>query len=284
VVSAQDFDMWGHPLKDRSWQADDAKYDFTGKERDTETGYDYFGARYYDSRIGRWGGVEPLLDKYISFSPYNYGMLNPLTVLDIDGNDAIITIKGNVITVDIVFKYILDNQENKNIESEYKITQSQFSDFESKINNAVDKWNTAGEDIQMADMKYKVEFKTTFVPLTTQDGADEMANHKNINGSNYISYDKDAKNPAITGQNRFKFVNTKGKVLPEYWVEHEIGHIIGLPHPTEDKNKLRSDNSVMGYNPVNHQPPTEKEVKQFLYRRNLSKSWDYVKGAKGTKH
>gem|GEM_PF-4451752 len=25
----------------------------TGKERDTETGYDYFGARYYDSRIGR---------------------------------------------------------------------------------------------------------------------------------------------------------------------------------------------------------------------------------------
>jgi hypothetical protein len=33
------------------------KYKFTGKERDDETNYDYFGARYYDSRIGRWLGV-----------------------------------------------------------------------------------------------------------------------------------------------------------------------------------------------------------------------------------
>ncbi len=27
---------------------------FTGKERDTETGLDYFGGRYYASNMGRW--------------------------------------------------------------------------------------------------------------------------------------------------------------------------------------------------------------------------------------
>jgi RHS repeat-associated protein len=27
---------------------------FTGKERDTESGLDYFGARYYASTMGRW--------------------------------------------------------------------------------------------------------------------------------------------------------------------------------------------------------------------------------------
>jgi RHS repeat-associated protein len=27
---------------------------FTGKERDTESGNDYFGARYYSSAMGRW--------------------------------------------------------------------------------------------------------------------------------------------------------------------------------------------------------------------------------------
>ena len=61
------------------------KYDFTGKERDQETSYDYFGARYYDSRIGRWGGVEPLLDNNISFTPYNYCRNNPVILIDPNG-------------------------------------------------------------------------------------------------------------------------------------------------------------------------------------------------------
>jgi RHS repeat-associated protein len=29
-------------------------YKFTGKERDSESGLDYFGARYYASTAGRW--------------------------------------------------------------------------------------------------------------------------------------------------------------------------------------------------------------------------------------
>jgi RHS repeat-associated protein len=29
---------------------------FTGKERDAESGNDYFGARYYASTMGRWLG------------------------------------------------------------------------------------------------------------------------------------------------------------------------------------------------------------------------------------
>lgn len=62
-------------------------YKFTGKERDPENGYDYFGARYYDSLIGIWGQVEPLLEKYLSFSPYCYGVNNPIEFFDINGKD-----------------------------------------------------------------------------------------------------------------------------------------------------------------------------------------------------
>ncbi|HXS11613.1 MAG TPA: RHS repeat-associated core domain-containing protein, partial [Acidobacteriaceae bacterium] len=34
-------------------------YKFTGKERDTESGLDYFGARYYASSMGRFMSPDP---------------------------------------------------------------------------------------------------------------------------------------------------------------------------------------------------------------------------------
>jgi hypothetical protein len=48
-------------------------------------GYDYFGARYYDSRIGRWTTPDPLADKYPGFSCYNYTLNNPINSFDPDG-------------------------------------------------------------------------------------------------------------------------------------------------------------------------------------------------------
>jgi RHS repeat-associated protein len=36
------------------------EHHFTGKERDTESGNDYFGARYYASSMGRWMSPDPL--------------------------------------------------------------------------------------------------------------------------------------------------------------------------------------------------------------------------------
>jgi len=61
------------------------KYRFTGKERDTETNYDYFGARYYDSDLGRWLSVDPLVGKYPGLSPYNYVLNNPINSFDPNG-------------------------------------------------------------------------------------------------------------------------------------------------------------------------------------------------------
>ena len=39
--------------------ADANHYKFTGKERDTESGNDYFGARYYSSNMGRFMTPDP---------------------------------------------------------------------------------------------------------------------------------------------------------------------------------------------------------------------------------
>ena len=59
---------------------------FTGKERDEETGYGYFGARYMDHELmTMWLSVDPMADKYPSVSPYAYCAWNPVRLVDPDG-------------------------------------------------------------------------------------------------------------------------------------------------------------------------------------------------------
>jgi RHS repeat-associated protein len=65
-----------------SWNS---RYTFSAKEKDAESGYGYFGARYYDSDLSIWLSVDPMSDKYPSFSPYSYCANNPIKYWDPDG-------------------------------------------------------------------------------------------------------------------------------------------------------------------------------------------------------
>lgn len=70
---------------------------FTGKERDEETGYGYFGARYMDHELMTgWLSVDPMMDKYPSISPYAYCAWNPVRLVDPDGKDWYKTEDGSI--------------------------------------------------------------------------------------------------------------------------------------------------------------------------------------------
>ena len=86
VKEARDYYPFGLAMPGRTTlTGTGAREGFTGKERDAETGLDYFGARYYMAVLGRWGNVDPLAEKYAGWSPYNYVMGNPLALVDPDG-------------------------------------------------------------------------------------------------------------------------------------------------------------------------------------------------------
>ncbi len=61
------------------------RYKYTGKERDEETGNDYFGARYYAPNTPMWLSPDPLMDIYPSYNPYMYCMSNPINITDPNG-------------------------------------------------------------------------------------------------------------------------------------------------------------------------------------------------------
>jgi RHS repeat-associated protein len=64
---------------------------FSGKERDTESGLDYFGARYYDHTLYRFISIDPLIAKGASlmalqsWNGYSYCQNNPIGRIEIQG-------------------------------------------------------------------------------------------------------------------------------------------------------------------------------------------------------
>ena len=64
-------------------------YTFSAKEKDSESGYNYFGARYYTDNIMMWLSVDPMSDKNASTSPYMYCAGNPIKYKDLYGMDTI---------------------------------------------------------------------------------------------------------------------------------------------------------------------------------------------------
>ena len=79
---------YGEPFVNQRISGYNERFTFTGKERDEETGYGYFGARYMDHELmTSWLSVDPLSDKYPSISPYAYCAWNPIKLVDPDGKE-----------------------------------------------------------------------------------------------------------------------------------------------------------------------------------------------------
>jgi RHS repeat-associated protein len=106
--------------------ADDAtEQHFTGKERDTESGNDYFDARYYSSAMGRfmspdWSAKEePVpyakLDNPQSLNLYSYVLNNPITAFDNDGHEIIFAANATQVMRDSVQAILADPNTRSNL-------------------------------------------------------------------------------------------------------------------------------------------------------------------------
>lgn len=90
VVTAQGYEPFGSLLPGRSYSSGSYRFAFNGKENDNEvhgatgTSVD-FGARMYDSRVGRWLSVDPKASTLSGWTPYAYGLDNSILFIDPDG-------------------------------------------------------------------------------------------------------------------------------------------------------------------------------------------------------
>ena len=87
LMHAADYYAYGSILRQHIYDRQE-KYLTTHHERDLETGLDYRGARYYDADVARFVSLDPLAADYASWSPYNYVMGNPVSLIDPTGRSA----------------------------------------------------------------------------------------------------------------------------------------------------------------------------------------------------
>jgi RHS repeat-associated protein len=107
---------------------DDTTQRFTSKERDTESGLDYFGARYYTAAAGRFSGCDPYnaivdtrkreeFNRYLgeprNWNRYCFVWNNPLKYVDPSGEDVyVVTYTYGNSEGDEQFKRAADTRAN----------------------------------------------------------------------------------------------------------------------------------------------------------------------------
>ena len=100
ITSSSDYYPFGAPIQGRSFSSTEYRFGFNGKVNDGEVNGEGnsidFGARIYDTRLGRWLSVDPLYIYYCYSSPYTGNGNNPIICKDVDGRRIQIIISEGV--------------------------------------------------------------------------------------------------------------------------------------------------------------------------------------------
>ena len=140
---------------------------FTGKERDEETGYGYFGARYMDHELmTMWLSVDPMADKYSNISPYAYCHWNPIKLVDPDGQeDYQVDNNGNITKCkdqshavegkDRLFRGRPKFDKNGQPKKSYvEATEGTFGEYNEETKRGITKYNLYYEDLDGNQVPY----------------------------------------------------------------------------------------------------------------------------------
>ena len=193
-------------------------YKYNGKELDDKTKWYDYGARHYDAALGRWHVVDPMGDKHYNLSPYNYCLNNPLKFIDPNGEDAVVVVDGNNVTIkaNVILTGPLANEQLAKIyQDDIMSNWGSITSYEHKGKNYNLIWDV---NVRVATEGEKEDFNG-------------MNNYMEVVSENSKVY-----------ESSYGLIRNVGRYgLPlEYDnpMSHEFGHILGL----KDKYKKIGEN------------------------------------------
>ena len=260
VVQQNDYYPFGAKIAHDDYaDSDDNRFLFSGKESQELldlNAYD-FGARMYDASLGRWNTVDPLGEKYVNLSPYNYCANSPQ--LFNDPNGTVLMLRGNIGEIimalyngldegtslelkfynGILDPYSIEREAMRNsnlflqdlyeIAMSDKIVELSFSDYEIYKNLNEGGTITAMEFSTPIDDDLSVSYGVNMISLQTgitisgNLGVTLLPGNKSVSGKSSLN------------DNIQILINKKGNLNHQtVGMAHEFGHVIlylrGLPH------------------------------------------------------
>lgn len=199
------------------------RYGFNGKEKDDEVSvgggsYD-FGARMYDSRLGRWLSLDPRSNDYPYFSPYGFAVDAPLIFIDPDGEKIVIHYldsEGNSKYQDYT-PGMSPEHSNEFVSQTIKALNSYHSSDSNIASSIVDKAHTSARTVEIHQTRWNMQSASNVQP-------------EEIDGNNEVYYDP-----------------TEGIAMPNE-TAYPPGMIllIELDHAVEDMKYLEKIDNVIG--------------------------------------
>ena len=164
---------------------------FTGKERDEETGYSYFSARYMDHEIlTSFLSVDRYADKYPSISPYAYCAWNPIKLIDPSGDT--IVLKGDAKLIQSAIEYMQHRTENLKLDVDkngvVSCSGDPISDEEKYMQEIINNEQINVNIILQKNSKIKDNIEMYKGGCDAFDGSDVYKNNNGILKANAIQY------------------------------------------------------------------------------------------------
>lgn len=201
------------------------RFGFNGKEQDNEVegvgnSIDY-GARIYDSRLGRFLSVDPISKKFPMLTPYQFASNSSIQAIDLDGKEAkyvreVFSDGSTVITITV---------DAKIRDLTGKLTNEEVNNF------AIKTQNTTEGAYSKTDTKNNITYNLVFRKITIDNNADPSKEW-------VISLeDWGGDNPTLgqtetigdTKKNNFRIDISHPSA--HHTTAHELGHGMGLHHP-----------------------------------------------------
>jgi len=159
------------------------RYQYTGKEKDAESGLYYYGARYYAAWTCRFTSTDPLAAEYPNLSAYAYAFNNPLGFNDPtgmegeEGGNVPVTTKVSE-NVTIVNVHAANVQYNSSIIEERKSNvnnlEKKLENFSSDSSESISIKDEINSEIKEINKLEKINTKETELAIKTNDAINDF--------------------------------------------------------------------------------------------------------------